>query len=108
MDAFYLNQSISWLGLEAVPIGTWEVPIGTCHVPTGSPRVLIGPLKCWAQFPILVQFGLSFRDFLSRELHLQTMNIWSCDIFQSDGPICESGIPSQPLESQDYFYGMQW
>ena len=58
------------LGLEAVPIGTWEVLIGTCHVSTNSPRVSIGPLKCQAQFPILVQFGLSFRDFLSQELHL--------------------------------------
>ena len=63
MDAFYLNQSVSEPSLEVVPIGT-------CHVPIGTPKVLIGTLKCQAQFPTLVQSGLFFRDFLSRELHL--------------------------------------
>jgi len=53
---FYLNQRVFELGLKSMPIGT--------------PRVLIGPLMCQAQFPILVQFGLFFRDFLSQELHL--------------------------------------
>ena len=67
---FYLHQNVSGSGLEAVPIGTREVPINTCHVLIGTPRVSIGTLKCRAQFPTLVRFGLSFRDFLSRELHL--------------------------------------
>jgi len=53
MDAFYLNQNVSGPGLEVVPISTWEVLIGT-------PRVSIGPLKWWAQFPVLVCFGLFF------------------------------------------------
>ena len=35
---------------------------------------------------------------------MQTMKTWSHDIFQSDGPIWESGISSWPLESQDHFY----
>ena len=53
---FYLNQRVFELGLKSMPIGT--------------PKVLISPLMCQAQFPILVQFGRFFRDFLSHELHL--------------------------------------
>jgi len=63
MDAFYLDQNISRPGLEAVPIGT--------------PRVLIGTLKCRAQFPTFVRSGLFFRDFLSQELHLDVFLIRS-------------------------------
>jgi len=44
--------------------------IGTYHVVISIPRVQIGPLTCRAPLPILVQFGLFFRDFLSQELHL--------------------------------------
>ena len=38
---------------------------------------------------------------------MQIMNIWSFDIFQSDGPIWESDILLQLLESQYHFYDMQ-
>ena len=34
---------------------------------------------------------------------MQTVKTCSCDIFQSDSPIRESDISSQPLESQDHF-----
>ena len=40
------------------------------RVPIGTPRVPIVTLKCEAHFPLLVQFGLFFRSFLSLELHL--------------------------------------
>ena len=53
-----------------MPIGTVEVSIGTCHVLIGIPRVPIGNLGYWAQFPLLAQFVLFFRVFLSQELHL--------------------------------------
>ena len=39
---------------------------------------------------------------------MQSMQTWSWDIFQSNGPIWKSGIPSWLLELQDHFYDMQW
>ena len=33
-----------------------------------------------------------------------TVQTWSCDIFQSDGPIWKSDIPSWSLEFQNHFY----
>ena len=40
------------------------------------------------------------------QFYLDTMQIWSCDIFRSDGPIRKPETPLQQLESQDHFYDM--
>ena len=38
---------------------------------------------------------------------MQTVQIWLCDIFQSNGPIWKLDIPSPSLEFQDHFYDMK-
>ena len=36
-----------------------------------------------------------------------TVQTWSCDIFQFDGPIWKPETSLRPLESRDHFYDMQ-